>query len=117
MPAHIAFGPFGLDPDRSLLMRNRAPVRIGQRAAVLAALLAARGQVVAKADLMAEAWPEVIVEDGNLTVRSLRRARPWGDAGRAGRIVTVPRLGFRLVVRPMPRWDAVYLSRTEMDHR
>ena len=67
---------------------------------------------------MAQAWPEVIVEEGNLTVQiaALRRAMGAMPDGRDW-IVTVPRLGYRLVVRPMPRWDAVYLSRTEMDHR
>jgi hypothetical protein len=61
MTAHIAFGPFALDPDRSLLPRDGAPVPIGQRtSAVLAALLAAQGEAVAKADPMARVLPGVI---------------------------------------------------------
>ena len=48
---------------------------------------------------MAQAWPEVIVEEGNLTVQiaALRRAMGAMPDGRDW-IVTVPRLGYRLMV-------------------
>jgi TolB-like protein len=73
-------------------------VAIGHRAAaVLAALALARGEAVFKADLLSEAWPGVIVEEGNLAVQvaGLRKAMGRGPDGRDW-IVTVPRLGYRL---------------------
>jgi TolB-like protein len=99
MTARIAFGPFELDPDRGALLREGRPVPLGQRAAaVLAALLAAQGRTVSKADLLAQAWPGTIVEEGNLTVQiaTLRRALGPMPDGRDW-IVTVPRVGYRLI--------------------
>ena len=50
----IAFGPFELDPDRGTLLRDGAPLAVGQRAAaVLAALAAAEGRTVGKSELLA----------------------------------------------------------------
>jgi DNA-binding winged helix-turn-helix (wHTH) protein len=52
----IAFGPFELDPARGTLLRAGRPVPLGHRAsALLAALVAAEGRTVAKADLMGRA--------------------------------------------------------------
>jgi TolB-like protein/DNA-binding winged helix-turn-helix (wHTH) protein len=95
----IAFGPFELDPDRGCLLREGRRVPIGQRAAaVLAALLETPGRTVSKGELLARAWPGTIVEEGNLTVQvaALRRALGPAPEGREW-IVTVPRLGYRLV--------------------
>jgi TolB-like protein/Flp pilus assembly protein TadD len=97
--ARIAFGPFELDPARGALLRDGGPVPLGSRAAaVLGALLAAGGRTVAKADLLAQAWPGTIVEEGNLTVQiaALRKALGPAPDGREW-IVTVPRVGYRLV--------------------
>ena len=95
----FAFGPFVLDTARGALLRDGAPVGLGQRAlAVLAALAATPGRTVSKADLLARAWPGVIVEEGNLTVQiaALRKALGQTDDGRDW-ILTVPRVGYRLV--------------------
>ena len=95
----LAFGPFMLDAARGALLRDGAPVALGQRAlAVLAALGETPGRTVAKEDLLARAWPGTIVEEGNLTVQiaALRKALGPGPDGRDW-IVTVPRVGYRLV--------------------
>jgi len=100
--APIAFGPFVLDPARGALSRDGAPVALGQRAAaVLGALAETPGRTVTKADLLARAWPGTIVEEGNLTVQiaALRRALGAADGGQEW-IVTVPRVGYRLVAPP-----------------
>jgi DNA-binding winged helix-turn-helix (wHTH) protein len=105
--ARIAFGPFELDPARGALLRDGGPVPLGSRAAaVLGALLAAGGRTVAKADLLAQAWPGTIVEEGNLTVQiaALRKALGPAPGGREW-IVTVPRVGYRPVTAP-PASDA-----------
>jgi TolB-like protein len=100
--APLAFGPFLLDAARGVLLRDGTAVPLGQRAlAVLAALAEAPGRTVAKADLIARAWPGTIVEEGNLTVQiaALRKALATGD--RNDWILTVPRVGYRLVA-PAP---------------
>lgn len=96
---HQAFGPFRIDIARGLLLRNGAAQPLGQRGmALLRALIAAEGQAVAKADLMEAGWPGLAVEEGNLTVQiaALRKALGPGPGG-ADWIVTVPRVGYRLV--------------------
>jgi TolB-like protein len=84
------------------LTRDGRSMSLGGRGgALLAALVDANGSVVAKESLMQAAWPHTVVEEANLTVQiaALRRvlgARPdeqdW--------IVTVPRVGYRLVWPP-----------------
>jgi TolB-like protein/Tfp pilus assembly protein PilF len=96
MDAQTAFGPFLLLHGRELLRDGKA-VGIGQRALmVLDGLVAADGAVVTKSELMAKAWPGLVVEEGNLTVQvaTLRKElgpRPDGQDW----IVTVPRIGYR----------------------
>jgi TolB-like protein len=94
-----SFGPFTFDPDRRSLTRGGQSTELGQRAsALLAALLAAGGHPVSKATLMDAVWPDTTVEEGNLTVQisGLRKALGPGPGG-AEYIVTVPRIGYRLV--------------------
>ena len=96
MDAQTSFGPFVLLHGREL-RRDGAPVAIGQRALmVLDGLVAADGAVVTKSELLARAWPGLVVEEGNLTVQiaGLRKelgCRPDGQDW----IVTVPRVGYR----------------------
>src|SRR5688572_14347439 len=92
-----AFGSFVLDREREALTRNGEPVAIGHRSfALLAALLDAKGDVVGKAALMDAAWPGTIVEEANLTVQIAALRKALGDNGE-NLIVTVPRVGYRLL--------------------
>ncbi len=96
---HI-FGPFQVDLGRGILLREGQTVAVGQRGiALLLALAAAQGQTVPKADLMEAGWPGLAVEEGNLTVQiaQLRKLLGTGPQGQ-GWIVTVPRLGYRLIL-------------------
>jgi tetratricopeptide (TPR) repeat protein len=71
------FGPFKFFPDRRLLLKDGAPVRIGGRALdLLAALVRKPGEVISKRVLISHAWPRVAVDDANLKVNmaALRRA-------------------------------------------
>ena len=94
------FGPFMFDRKRMVVTKDGEAVPIGGRgAALLGALLDARGKAVEKDALISAAWPDVIVEEGNLTVQitALRKAlgpKPDGTDW----IVTVRHLGYRLVV-------------------
>ena len=100
-----AFGPFTFDPARGTLRRGDETLALGGRAAaILQTLLDAGGAVVGKADLIDAAWPGLTVEEGNLTVQiaALRKALGAmpGDGGEW--IVTVPRVGYRLVASANP---------------
>ncbi len=78
----FAFGPFLLLPERQLLLRDEAPVRIGGRALDILTILVERpGEVVGKRELMSRVWPDTIVEEGNLKVNmaALRRALEEGS--------------------------------------
>lgn len=95
--SRIAFGPFVLEPEAGTLLRDGTPVAIGHRALALLAALAARpGAILAKAELMDAVWPGLAVEEANLTVqiaqlRKLLGSPPGGGAW----ITTVPRVGYR----------------------
>lgn len=99
MGERIAFGPYLFDTTSATLLRGDDVVALGGRAAaVLKALLEADGEVVAKSQLLDRAWPDTIVEEGNLAVQvaTLRKTlgtRPDG----AEWIGNVARVGYRLV--------------------
>jgi hypothetical protein len=58
----FAFGPFVLVPDRRLLLDDGAPVRIGKRALdLLTAFVVHQGALLSKAQLIAHAWPDLVV--------------------------------------------------------
>ncbi|HET7716290.1 MAG TPA: winged helix-turn-helix domain-containing protein [Bauldia sp.] len=93
------FGPFLFDRARMKLSRDGRSVSLGGRCtALLATLLDAGGGVVGKDTLMHAAWPGTVVEEANLTVQiaALRRALGVGADGEDW-IVTVPRVGYRLL--------------------
>jgi predicted ATPase/DNA-binding winged helix-turn-helix (wHTH) protein len=80
----ISFGPFRLLPLRRLLLEGEKPVRIGARARdILVALIEKPGQVLSKEELIARAWPNTFVDEGNLKVHvgALRRALGNGISG------------------------------------
>jgi DNA-binding winged helix-turn-helix (wHTH) protein/Flp pilus assembly protein TadD len=95
----FAFGPFLLDTSRETLFEHGVPVAIGGRAlTLLRALVEARGQVVTKSALMDAAWPNLSVEESNLTVQiaALRR-QLRGSPDTEDWIATFPRVGYRFV--------------------
>lgn len=98
MTRRYAFGPFLLDAARGTLTREGAALAVGQRGLrILQALLAAGGEPVSKAELMAAAWPGLVVEDSNLTVQVAALRKLLGPtADGAEWITTVPRTGYRM---------------------
>jgi TolB-like protein len=99
MPEQLhSFGPFVLSPGREL-RRDGTLVPIGQRALLLLeTMLEARGGTVTKAEILEKVWPGVTVEEGNITVQVAALRKELGTAA-DGRewIVTVPRVGYRLL--------------------
>jgi DNA-binding winged helix-turn-helix (wHTH) protein/TolB-like protein len=94
------FEGFRLD-RRGLFRRDErgvfVPVAIGSRAfEVLRVLIAARGDLVSKDEIMAAVWPGTVVEDNNLTVQisTLRRILDQGRA-EGSCVQTVAGRGYR----------------------
>ena len=103
MAISCRFGPFGLDVAAGVLFCAERPTMLGGRAvALLERLVAAGGAPVSKDDLIAAAWPGLVVEDSNLTVQiaALRRALQDGG-GASDWIATLPRRGYRYAGPPV----------------
>lgn len=105
------FGAFTLDASTGTLLRNGAPVSMGQRAvALLQALVAAGGEVVTKDHLIEAAWPRAVVEESNLSVQVAALRKLLGPLpGGGDAIGTVARVGYRflLPIAVLPAGDAV----------
>lgn len=98
-PRSFTFGPFVLIPERQLLLKGEAPVRIGSRSLdILTALVERPGDLLSKRELFSRAWPDTFVEEGNLkvTMAALRRALGEGP-GKAQYIATVIGRGYRFI--------------------
>jgi TolB-like protein len=94
----ISFGPFVLDRSAQTLLSGGKPIALGQRALALLDALASADGPVGKAALIEAAWPGTIVEEGNLTVQIAALRKALGSRPDGGEwIVTLPRVGYRLV--------------------
>jgi predicted ATPase/DNA-binding winged helix-turn-helix (wHTH) protein len=85
----VSFGPFRLVASERLLTKDGAPVEVGARTFdLLTALVNRPNEVVNKRDLLAEAWPDVTVEESSLRfhIASLRKA--LGDGRDGARYIT-----------------------------
>lgn len=97
--ATYSFGPFRLDAETEILFRGSEPTSAGQRAVALLRVLVERpGVPISKNELIDAVWPNLAVEDSNLSVQiaSLRKVlgqEPGGDDW----IETLPRRGYRFI--------------------
>lgn len=97
LPKSFTFGPFRLDLKQRVLLRDGKPVPLPPKAMIiLAVLVENHGMLVEREELMRRAWPNVFVEDGNLTVNvfALRKALAEGLNG-VSPIETIPKRGYR----------------------
>ena len=98
----LNFGPFTLDLDRRVLLREGAPVALTPKTfETLALLVRNSGRVVGKAELMDALWPDAVVEENNLNqqISALRKA--LGDRAEEGRYIkTIPGHGYRFIASP-----------------
>ena len=91
------FGSFCLNETEQQLLRNGEAIRLSPKTFhVLLVLIQNRGCLVTKERLLEEVWPDVFVEEANLSVNiaSLRKALNKGDEERDW-IETVPKRGYR----------------------
>jgi len=94
----ICFGPFVLLARQHLLLKDGESVALGSRALYLLIAMASRpGELIEKSELIAFAWPKVVVEECNLRAQIVALRRALGDDGDFGYIVTVPGRGYRFV--------------------
>ena len=92
-PEVHAFGQFRFDRGQRRLARDGVALVLGRRALnVPGVLLAANGAVGSKDQLLAEAWPELTVDQNNLQVQVSALRKAPGD----GWIVTSQGRGYRL---------------------
>jgi serine/threonine protein kinase/tetratricopeptide (TPR) repeat protein len=94
-----AFGPFRLDAEKRVLVRDGTPVPLAPKTAeALLVLVENAGRLVDKDDLMKRVWPDAFVEEGNLNknISFLRKALGDWDGDREY-IETVPKRGYRFV--------------------
>jgi TolB-like protein len=92
------FGPFVLDVTDRSLKRDGVPVPLTPKLFdLLVALVEGAGRLVEKDALLKKVWPDVAVEEGNLTkgVFSLRQLLDSDDSSRY--IETIPKRGYRFV--------------------
>jgi DNA-binding winged helix-turn-helix (wHTH) protein/tetratricopeptide (TPR) repeat protein len=97
-PKHFyEFGPFRVDPDKRLLLRDNLPVPLQPKAfEMLLVLVQNSGTVVLKDDLMKALWPDSFVEESNLTQHVFVLRKSLGEtAGENRYIATVPGRGYQ----------------------
>jgi len=91
------FGPFRVDPEKELLLREDEAVPIAPKAfQVLLVLIRHSKQVVSKDDLMKTIWPDTFVEDANLSRNIFLLRKALGETPQDHQyVVTVPGRGYR----------------------
>jgi DNA-binding winged helix-turn-helix (wHTH) protein/tetratricopeptide (TPR) repeat protein len=100
------FGPFRVDPEKLLLLRNNEIVALPPKAfETLLVLVRHSETVVLKDDLMKSVWPDTFVEESNLAQNIFVLRKTLGEtAGQNRYIATVPGRGYRFAekVRLVP---------------
>jgi DNA-binding winged helix-turn-helix (wHTH) protein/tetratricopeptide (TPR) repeat protein len=91
------FGPFRVDPEKQLLLREDLPVAISPKVfETLLILIRHSREVVCKEDLMKALWPDAFVEEANLSQNIFMLRKALGDTPEDRRyIVTLPGRGYR----------------------
>lgn len=91
----LRLGEFELERASRTLRHQGRPVPLGGRAIdLLWALVAARGALVTKDELLRQAWPGLVVEEANVQVQVSALRKVLGPDA----IATVPSLGYRLAL-------------------
>ena len=112
------FGPFRLDPEKRLLLRDDEPVPLQLKAFdTLLVLVRHSQQVVLKDELMKAVWPDTFVEESNLAqnIFVLRKTLAVNSGVQDSHrfIATIPGRGYRFAenVRLVAQHDALVVQR------
>jgi eukaryotic-like serine/threonine-protein kinase len=94
------FGPFHMDPDKQVLLRDGQLIAVTPKAFETLLVLVRRGrEVVSKEELLKEIWPDSFVEEANLSQHIFKLRKALGDTVEGERyIVTLPGRGYRFAV-------------------
>ena len=94
-----AFGPFRLDSEKRVLVRDGTPVPLAPKAAeILVVLVENAGHLVDKDTLINRVWPDAFVEEGNLNKNIFFLRKTLGEwKGGRDYIETVPKRGYRFI--------------------
>ncbi len=110
----LTFGPFRIDAEQRLLLRDEKPVPLSPKAFDLLIVLAQRsGQIVTKDDLMKLLWPDTFVEESNLGQHVFQLRKALGDRSQdSAYIVTVPGRGYRFAqrVETLPEEESIVVE-------
>jgi DNA-binding winged helix-turn-helix (wHTH) protein len=88
-------GQFRLDVSERVLIRDGRVAPLSPKVFdTLLVLIENRGRILGKAELMQTIWPDVFVEESNLTHNISQIRRALGDSEH---IETIPRRGYRFV--------------------
>ena len=92
----FSFGSFKLLPSERVLLDENSPVKLGGRAFDILTILVSRaGEIVAKDELIASVWRDVVVEEGALKVHIAGLRKTLGQSAGASRFVSnVPGRGY-----------------------
>lgn len=95
------FGPFRLDLEERLLLREGKPVQLTPKAFdTLLTLLENSGKVLEKEEMMRQVWPDTFVEEANLAVNISLLRKALGNRADGGHYIeTLPRRGYRFAAR------------------
>lgn len=93
------FGPFRLDPERYLLLRDGNTIQLSPKAfEILLFLVTHRGEVLKKDVIIEAIWPDTFVEESNLAQNIFLLRKALGEEKNEHRyIVTLPGVGYRFV--------------------
>ncbi len=97
---HICeFGPYRLDADERLVLRNGEVVPLTPKALdLLVVLIERHGHLLEKEELMKVVWPDTFVEEANLSYNISLIRKALGEAENGQRYIeTVPKRGYRFV--------------------
>jgi len=96
----LSFGPFVLDTESRTLSRNGQRVTVTAKVLdTLIVLVANRGRVTSKDELLQALWPDTTVEEANLAQNISMIRRVLGDSSKEYRyIATIPGRGYRFAV-------------------
>jgi DNA-binding winged helix-turn-helix (wHTH) protein/tetratricopeptide (TPR) repeat protein len=97
----LEFGPFRMDLDERVLMRDQEPIILSPKAfETLLVLVQHSERVVLKDDLMKTLWPDTFVEESNLSQHIFQLRKALGDKAHDPEyIVTVPGRGYRFALK------------------
>ena len=95
------FGPFRLDPENRIFLRDWQPISLTPKVFDTLVLLVERsGRLVLKDELMTAIWPDSFVEESNLTQTVFMLRKALGETGSDQRyIVTVAGRGYRFAAQ------------------